>query len=123
MNIESVTIEKADAHKLLSAASADAALLYLYLRCGNDPATAEKALQLGASRYSCAAATLRQLGLWPEARRSPIMAGERPSYSEHDVLDAMDHDDSFRLLYGEIQRLLGRNMNTEELKIVLSFTR
>ena len=123
MNIESVTIEKADAHKLLSAASADAALLYLYLRCGNDPATAEKALQLGASRYSCAAATLRQLGLWPEARRSAIMAGERPSYSEHDVLDAMDHDDSFRLLYGEIQRLLGRNMNTEELKIVLSFTR
>ena len=65
MNIESVTIEKADAHKLLCAASADAALLYLYLRCGNDPATAEKALQLGASRYSCAAATLRQLGLWP----------------------------------------------------------
>ncbi len=123
MNIESVTIEKADAHKLLCAASADAALLYLYLRCGNDPATAEKALQLGASRYSCAAATLRQLGLWPEERRSPIMAGERPSYSEHDVLDAMDHDDSFRLLYGELQRLLGRNMNTEELKIVLSFTR
>lgn len=123
MNIESVTIEKADAHKLLCAASADAALLYLYLRCGNDPATAEKALQLGASRYSCAAATLRQLGLWPEERRNPIMAGERPSYSEHDVLDAMDHDDSFRLLYGELQRLLGRNMNTEELKIVLSFTR
>ena len=123
MNIESVTIEKADAHKLLAAASGDAALLYLYVSCGNDPAGAEKALQLGASRMSCAAATLRQLGLWPEERREPLMAGERPSYTEADVLEAMDHDGSFRLLYSEIQRLLGRNMNTEELKILLSFTR
>ena len=123
MNIESVTIDKADVHKLLAAASADAALLYLYLSCGNDAEGAEKALHLGASRFSCAAATLRQLGLWPEQRKNPIMAGERPSYSESDVLDAMDHDNSFRLLYGEIQRLLGRNLNTEELKILLSFTR
>ena len=123
MNIENVTIDAADNRKLLSAASGDAVLLYLYLRCGNNANGAEKALQLPASRFSCAAATLRQLGLWPEERRSPIMAGERPSYSEHDVLDAMDRDDSFRLLYGEIQRLLGRNLNTEELKILLSFTR
>lgn len=123
MNIESVTIEKSDAHKLLAAASGDAALLYIYLNCGNDPAGAEAALQLTGSRLSCAAATLRQLGLWPEKRRNPILAGERPSYSETDVLDAMDHDSAFRLLYGEIQRLLGRNMNTEELKILLSFTR
>ena len=35
----------------------------------------------------------------------------------------MDTDHSFRSLYGEIQRLLGRNLNTEELKIVLGFTR
>ena len=123
MNIESVTIEKNDAHKLLAAASGDAALLYIYLNCGNDPAGAEEALQLPASRFSCAAATLRQLGLWPEVRKNPILAGERPSYSETDVLDAMDNDNAFRLLYGEIQRLLGRNMNTEELKILLSFTR
>ena len=123
MNIESVTIEKGDAHKLLAAASGDAALLYIYLNCGNDPSGAEKALQLPSSRLSCAAATLRQLGLWPEERKNPILAGERPTYSETDVLDAMDNDNAFRLLYGEIQRLLGRNMNTEELKILLSFTR
>lgn len=123
MNIENLTIEAADSRKLLSAASGDAALLYLYLRCGNDPSAAETALQLGASRMACAAATLRQLGLWPEERRSSIPVGEHPSYSERDVLDAMDHDNAFRLLYGEVQRLLGKNLNTEELKILLSFTR
>lgn len=123
MNTENLTIDRDDARKLLGAASGDAALLFLYLRCGNDPSGAEKALQFSASRMSCAAATLRQLGLWPEERKSSIAPGDRPAYSENDVLDAMDHDNSFRLLYGEVQRLLGRNLNTEELKILLSFER
>ena len=75
------------------------------------------------SRRSCAVATLRQLGLWPEDRKSPVLAGERPQYTEKDVLDAMNQDGSFRLLYGEVQRLLGRTLNTEELKILLGFVR
>ena len=123
MNTENVNIDSADARKLLGAASGDAALLYLYIRCGNDPADAEKALNLQGTRFGCAAATLRQLGLWPEERKSPVLSGERPSYSEHDVMDAMDTDNSFRLIYGEVQRLLGRTLNTEELKILLSFVR
>lgn len=123
MNTENVTIDRADARKLLGTASGDAALLYLYVRCGNNPADAEKALNLPGTRFSCAAATLRQLGLWPEERKGPILLGERPSYSEYDVMDAMDTDNSFRLIYGEVQRLLGRTLNTEELKILLSFVR
>jgi DnaD/phage-associated family protein len=123
MNTTNVSIGQADVRKLLSAASGDAALLYLYIHCGNDPAGAEQALGLTNGRFSCAAATLRQLGLWPEERRSPIMPGERPSYSEGDVIQAMDTDMSFRMLYGEVQRLLGRNLNTEELKILLGFIR
>ncbi len=121
MNTESLHIDQADVQKLLGAASGDSALLYLYIRCGNDPAQAEATLKLTPTRMSCASATLRQLGLWPEARRRVIVEGERPEYSEKDVLDAMDHNGSFRLLYGEVQRLLGRNLNTEELKILLSF--
>ena len=35
----------------------------------------------------------------------------------------MDSDGSFRSLYSEVQRLLGRPMNTEELKILLGFVR
>lgn len=122
MNTQDLTIEKCQLEKLLCAASGDAALLYLYLQSGNDPAGAEKALHLSDARLSCAGATLRQLGLWQE-QRTRIIPGERPSYSETDVLQAMDTDRSFRALYGEVQRLLGRNMNTEELKILLGFVR
>jgi len=123
MNIEQVTVPAADLRRLLASASGDAALLYLYIHSGNDPQNAAQALNLTPSRCSCAAATLRQLGLWPEERRCPILPGERPVYSERDVLEAMDGDSSFRLLYGEVQRLMGRTLNTEELKILLSFQR
>ena len=123
MITEKITISQSDVKKLLSAASPDAALLYIFLSSGNRPEEAVAQLRLTDSRYGCAAATLRQLGLWPEERPSHIAPGERPSYSETDVLEAMDRDQSFRGLYGEIQRLLGRNLNTEELKIILGFVR
>ena len=63
---EEVKIPRGDVTKLLSAASPEAALLYIYVQSGNKPEEAEAALKLSASRLSCAAATLRQLGLWPE---------------------------------------------------------
>ena len=123
MNIDNLSIESGDVRRLLGAASGDAALLYLYIRCGNDPVQAEAALHLTEGRYSCAAATLRQLGLWPEEKRIAISPGERPNYSERDVLDSMNTDPAFRSLYGEIQRRLGKALNTEELKILLSLVR
>lgn len=122
MNTVDLNIEKGDMHKLLSAASGDAALLYLYIRSGNDPADAAQALHLNETRLSCAGATLRQLGLWEESRRG-FIPGQRPNYTEQDVIRAMDDDRDFRALYGEIQRLLGRNLNTEEMKIILGFVR
>ena len=123
MNIESIQIEQLELRKLLGAASGDAALLYLYIRGGNGLKDAEKALGIPEARLNCAAATLRQLGLWPEEEKKQVLMGERPNYGEQDVLKAMDSDHDFRLLYGEVQRLLGRNLNTEELKILLSFVR
>ena len=123
MITEKVTISQSDVRKLLSAASPDAALLYIFLNSGNRPEGAAQELRLCESRLNCAAATLRQLGLWPEERPSHIAPGERPHYSESDVLDAMEEDTSFRGLYGEVQRLLGRSLNTEELKILLGFVR
>lgn len=123
MNAQTVTISESDARRLLSAASPDAALLYLYIHSGNDYSTAEENLHMNSSRISCAAATLRQLGLWPEERPVHIAPGERPAYTETDVLHAMDRDASFKGLYGEIQRQLGRTLNTEELKILLGFVR
>lgn len=121
MNIPSLHIDSADLRKLFGTASGDAALLYLFIRSGNVPEQAVEQLHFTATRFSCAAATLRQLGLWPEETRSTIAPGERPQYSEKDVLQAMDQESSFRLLRGEVQRLLGRNLNTEDLKILLGF--
>ena len=59
MRTETLHIESDELRRLFGAASGDAALLYLYIRCGNDPAEAQKDLQLPSSRYECAAASLR----------------------------------------------------------------
>lgn len=123
MTAEAVKIDEASVRKLLGAASPDAALLYIFISSGNAPEEAEQTLRLSPSRLTVATATLRQLGLWPEKRRSVIRPGERPSYSEEDVLRAMERDVYFRGLYEELQRLLGRTLNTDELKIILGFTR
>ena len=116
-------VEKQNVQKLLAAANGDAALLYLYIESGNDPAHAETALHLTPGRYQCAAATLRQMGLWQEEVPRFIASGERPQYSQQDVQTAMDEDSDFKNLYGEIQRLMGRTLTTDELKIVLGFVR
>ena len=123
MNIEKLTVEQADLRKLLGAGSGDAALLYLYLRSGNPLSTAAEELGLNQSQLSCAGATLRQLGLHSEDVPATFIPGERPAYSEEDVVCAMDKDNGFRSLYGEVQRLLGKSLNTEELKILLGFSR
>ena len=118
---EEIKIDKSELNRLLSAANADAALLFLYLRGGNDPQLAEQTLRLSQSRLACADATLRQLGLWqPEEKK--FIPGERPAYSEQDVIAAMHTDMDFKALYGEIQQRLGKTLNTEEMKIILGFT-
>ena len=123
MNAVECKVDQLSVQKLLSSGSGDAALLYLYIQSGNDPNQAGQALRMTSARYQCAAATLRQLGLWPEERPRFIPSGERPMYSEQDVRNAVDQDGEFRSLYGEIEHLLGRGLNTEELKIILGFTR
>ena len=123
MNTNELHITKAQVYKLLCAKNPDGALLYLYLSAGNDPANAQQDLQLSQTRCAQALAMLRQLGLWAEQKNTPIFSGERPQYSEQDVLGAMDADNSFQSLYREVQRVLGRTLNTEELKILLGFTR
>jgi len=92
-----LSIEKEHIHKLLCAQSPDAALLYLYLKAGNDPADAAKKLGYTPSRHACAAATLRQLGLTQEEKQIRL-PGQQPQYTENDVLDASNRDMDFRSL-------------------------
>ena len=122
MEFSEIKIEKADVHKLLCAANPDAALLYLYLSCGNRLEKAGEDLQINDSRIQLAAASLRQLGLWQE-KKPVIMMGERPNYSATDVLLASDTDNEFRMICHEVEHQLGRPLNTEELKILLGFVR
>ena len=122
MNTTQLNIEQTDIRKLLGAASGDVALLYLYLHSGNDPQRAGEALNMNERSVACAMATLRQLGLWQQEHQT-VITGERPSYTERDVISAVDTDRDFRNIYGEVQRILGRVLNTEELKIILSFQR
>ena len=115
-------IEKTHVHKLLCAQNPDAALLYLYLKDGGDPTCAGEKLGYTQARYACAAAALHQLGLWQEEKQVRL-PGEHPQYTENDVLAAMDTEVDFRALLGEVQRQLGKPLNTEELKILLGFVR
>ena len=123
LNVTEVNISRDHVRKLLATASGDAAMVYLYISCGNRMEEAEQTLKMGQGRLNCAVATLRQLGLWEEPKKLVIPTGERPNYTENDVFEAMDQDFDFRILYGEVQRLLGKSLNTEELKILLGFTR
>ncbi|MGM9601929.1 MAG: DnaD domain protein [Faecousia sp.] len=121
--MENLTIPQEDVRKLLSTGSGDAALLYLYIHTGGSADAAAKALNLSDSAVSCAAAVLRQLGMWPEDRRGFLPTGQRPSYSQEDVRTAMETDVDFRSLVGEVERLRGKVLTPAELEILLGFMR
>lgn len=123
MNVTNLTLTEVELQKLFATANADAAMLLLYLRCGNSAQDAARVLQLPQQRLECALATLRQLGLWQEQERTVVVADMRPSYTEKDVMDQLSGDEDFRSLCGEVQRRLGKVLSTEELKILLGMVR
>lgn len=121
MDLHDLYIPEQDWRKLLAAASGDAALLYLYLRAGGRPGDAENALRMTKPRTECAAASLRQLGLWPEEPRKVLRPAEPPVYTEEDLIRHQRQESGFQKLIGETQRRLGKLLSTEEMKILLSF--
>jgi len=114
-----ILIPEQDWRKLLAAASGDGALLYLYLRAGGDYGRAEAALRMPQSRLDCAAASLKQLGLWPETPKV-IRPAAPPVYNENDLIRQMQQPSGFPQLVGEAQRRLGKVLSNEELKVLLS---
>ena len=123
MRINTVLLDANQTGKLLNLASGDAMLLFVYLQAGNEIARAAEELHMSPRQLECAESMLRQLGLWAGQKEASFVAGERPAYTEMDVMDAQNRDHSFRSLYGEVQRVLGKTLTTEELKILLGFTR
>lgn len=116
---QGLLIPEQDWRKLLAAGSGDGALLYLYLRAGGRPEQAESALRMSQARMECAAASLKQLGLWPEAPKI-LRPAAPPSYTEQDLIREMRRESGFPQLVGEAQRRLGRVLSNEELKVLLS---
>ena len=117
---DDIQISRTAARKLIGAASADAALLYLYL-CADQPAKeAGKALGMADDRLRRAGAVLRQLGLLPEIRRTVQRTPDKPVYTEEDILREVGRGEAFSQLVSDAQRRLGRVLSTEEMKILLS---
>ena len=117
---DDIQISRTAARKLIGAASADAALLYLYL-CADQPAKeAGKALGMADDRLRRAGAVLRQLGLLPETRRTVQRTPDKPVYTEEDILREVGRGEAFSQLVSDAQRRLGRVLSTEEMKILLS---
>lgn len=112
-------IPEQDWRKLLAAASADGALLYLYIQAGGRLEHAADALRMTASRLDLAIAALKQMGLWQETPQI-LRPAEPPVYTEKDLVAEMDKGAGFPQLVGEAQRRLGKVLSTEELKILLS---
>lgn len=122
MNIQNISINESQLHKLLLSGSGNAALLYLYIAAGNPMEQAQTELHMGTNELACATALLRQLGLYNETKQA-FVPGERPSYTETDVEQAINTDTEFKAIYGEVERLLGKTLTVEELKILLGFNR
>ena len=112
-------IREDEIRALLAAKNGDAALLWLCLRSGR---TAEQS-GLSPNAQALAAAFLRQAGLLEPPRQRLQPTGERPTYSEQDVNRRLSTGNSeFKELIGDVQRRLGRVLNTEELKTLLGMT-
>lgn len=103
-------IPREDARLLIAAAQSDAALLYLALKTGL-PAP------LSPEQLRAAENTLARLGL-TETKKPPVAPDEPPVYSTETIHRAL-HDADFSALLGEVQRILGRVIPTEELRSLL----
>lgn len=112
-------IKEDEIRTLLAARNGAAALLWLCLRSGRP---AEES-GLSPNELALASAFLRQTGLLQEpAPRFQTPAAERPAFSEADVNQRLKSGGDFKALIGDVQRRLGRVLNTEELKTLLSIT-
>lgn len=121
MESRDLTIPEQDWRKLLAAASPDGTLLYLYLRAGGQLSQAGTTLRMTQPQLDTAAASLQQLGLWQETPKV-LRPAAPPSYTESDVSREMNRRGSqFPQLLGEAQRRLGKVLNAEDAKILLSF--
>ncbi len=119
---EHITLSAAVADKLIRQGDGDAALLYLLLlrhhgRIGS--ADVMKELRFSEQRRAAAEKTLAELGLLGEKQVELAPAEEKPAYSQLEIAERLEGDETFRLLRTEVEKLLGRRMTTADCTILL----
>lgn len=107
-------LNKEALRRLLAAGDGDACLYYIW-HCYND---ASLPCPLGEVRRKTAENLLYSLGLIKESP-AVLARDSRPAYTE-DSLEKNLQKQEFSRLVGEAQRLLGRVLSVEELKVLLS---
>ena len=112
------------ARRLVETGDGDCALLYLaLLQGGSSPEQAAQPLGWDSARLNAAFARLVSLGLAagspPAASAAPpppLRDDRPPEYTRGDIADALEQEHSFRGLYREMERLLGKVFSDTYLK-------
>lgn len=119
----SISMSNRTADKLISEASGDGALLFLYLlRCSGhyDPYAAGKALSWDGTRVSKAFEELENLQLVKgiQVDKTPtISAAEAPDYTAEMITEEMSSPSShFPALLHEVERKLGNKMSIQNMR-------
>ena len=119
---EHITISAATADKLIRQGDGDAALLYLLLlRHHGRISAAEviKQLRFSEERRETAEKTLTALGLLGEKQVEIAPVEEKPVYSQLEIAERLEGDETFRLLRIEVEKLLGRRLTTADCTVLL----
>ena len=120
---ENIVLSHATAERLLRLDNGDAALLYLYLLQRGNGAAPERACQelgWGQGRLSAAEDALQKIGLVSARAEAPVEPPqETVEYSREDVIQTLQEDNRFALLTGEIEKTLGKKLNSRDMQQLL----
>ena len=108
-----------DADRLLACADGTAALLWLHVQRmgGLSLSAAARDLKCSEAEVRRAAETLRRLGLL-SAEAEPLQEREMPDYTAADIAVRARTDGAFESLVQETQRVLGRILSSNDLRIL-----
>lgn len=114
-----ITAEETD--RLLGAADGLSALLFLYLRRYHTyaPSKAARELNCNETDIVLAANKLRRLGLLEPLQNPHVEEQETPEYTIEDIIRRAAEDKSFSGLRYEAEQMLGKTLNTNDLRLLL----
>lgn len=122
---KSVVLRADQIDRLLGRGDGDAALLYLCLLRNDgaiEPQSLMQSLRFSELRLRAAETALQELGLIDRpVRPQPQEPAQEPvAYTTEEVRRALEEDGEFRMLTDQTQNLLGKRLNTTDLKSLMN---